>query len=189
MNLNTSGVYAIRNTTDGRAYVGSAANIRTRWNTHRCELRLGKHRNSRLSAAWSLFGEAAFAFEILELAAPADLKSREQFWLDHFIAGDAAYNWQPVAYSASGQPISEETKRKLSAIARVRPPVSDQTRAKMSKTRKGRKASPEGVAKRAEAHRGMKRSDETRAKMSAVWERKRQAKVASAAGADLKTLA
>jgi biotin operon repressor len=62
----TAGVYAIRNTTNGRVLLGSSVNLHGPFNRHRTELRLGSHRCPELQADWNRLGEDAFAFEILE---------------------------------------------------------------------------------------------------------------------------
>lgn len=49
-----------------------------------------------------------------------------------------------------------------------RPPVSDETRRKMSEAQKGKKRSPEAIAKTAAAHRGIPLSEATKKKMSAT---------------------
>lgn len=58
-------VYAIRNTVNNRAYIGSTSNFKSRWHTHRSTLRRGIHHSFILQKAWDKYGEAAFAFELL----------------------------------------------------------------------------------------------------------------------------
>lgn len=45
---NTSGIYQILCTKNGKMYVGSAVNVRKRWNNHIEELKNQKHGNSLL---------------------------------------------------------------------------------------------------------------------------------------------
>jgi GIY-YIG catalytic domain len=54
------GVYQIRCKRNGKFYVGSAVNLRTRWDTHRRDLRRGSHHNPYLQLAWKLYGEINF---------------------------------------------------------------------------------------------------------------------------------
>jgi group I intron endonuclease len=78
------GVYTIRHTAfDGRAYIGSSIDIAGRLQSHRSQLRRGKHGCRSLQQAFDQYGEAAFAFEVLELAPEAELASRENFWIEH----------------------------------------------------------------------------------------------------------
>lgn len=61
-----SGVYAVRCTRTGQAFVGGTQNIATRRSGVWSALRLGSHPNARLQGAWNAHGETAFAFEVLE---------------------------------------------------------------------------------------------------------------------------
>jgi len=62
-----SGIYQIRCLLTGKIYVGSAVDIRARWNHHRDMLKRKKHRNKYLQAAWNKYGENNFECSILEL--------------------------------------------------------------------------------------------------------------------------
>ena len=80
-----------------------------------------------------------------------------------------------MSLAQKGRTVTEETKAKMSAAARNKPPVSDETRKKLSAKSKGRigpwagkTVPPELVAKRADANRGRKDSDEARLKKSAA---------------------
>jgi group I intron endonuclease len=78
----SSGIYQLRCLPTGKVYVGSATNFQARLSFHRRRLNQGKHFNPHLQAAWDLFGKENFEFSILELVRPADLLSREQFWIE-----------------------------------------------------------------------------------------------------------
>jgi group I intron endonuclease len=62
-------VYAIVNTLNGSKYIGSTLNPKSRWGTHRCLLRKGKHHSFILQKAWNKYGEAAFRFDVLLICA------------------------------------------------------------------------------------------------------------------------
>lgn len=85
-------------------------------------------------------------------------------------AGAALANMCDGGGGSTGMVHSEDAKRRISLAktGKKRAPFSDETRARMSAAAKGRKQSPEAIAKTAAAHRGMKRSPETLAKMSAA---------------------
>lgn len=156
-----SGVYVIE--CGKRQYVGSAKDIRARWSMHRHELRKGIHHSRFLQRAWDKYGEAAFAFRILEECESEQCVEREQYWID---ALAPVFNMHRLARSPLGVKRSAETRAKLSAIASKRtPPMankhhSEETRAKM----RGRIVS--------EATREKQRnrivSEETRAKLRAA---------------------
>ncbi len=67
------GVYRIRNTENGRNYVGFSTNALARMNRHRAELGFGSERCQELQSDWDSLGAAAFQFEVLdELERDAD---------------------------------------------------------------------------------------------------------------------
>lgn len=76
----TSGVYQIR-CSDGRIYIGSSVDIRSRWAHHLHSLQHNSHSNSRLQAAWNNT-DSTFAFSVLENAARNELFTAEQAWID-----------------------------------------------------------------------------------------------------------
>lgn len=99
------GVYAIVNSVTGKAYIGSAVNIRRRWTQHRRELRDGTHNNGYLAASWAKRGEDAFTFHVIEEVPDSlSLVEREQAWLDEMRTFDPerGYNISPTAYSILG---------------------------------------------------------------------------------------
>jgi hypothetical protein len=65
-----------------------------------------------------------------------------------------------------GRTHTEETKEKMREAALSRPPVSDASRAKMSATRRGKKASPGAIAARSKGLREYWSNTENRAKQS-----------------------
>lgn len=60
------GIYAIRNSANGKLYLDRSTNLTGSLNRHRLELKLGTHRNPAMMQDWRQYGEAQFAFEILE---------------------------------------------------------------------------------------------------------------------------
>jgi group I intron endonuclease len=170
------GVYLIRNVTNNKVYVGSAArSIHERWTCHKWQLRHNKHENRHLQHAWGKYGEQAFEFIILESIENVDtILEREQFWLDLYMSRDrsACYNNSPTAGSCRGVKLSKETKermrvaqtgkkysdearQKMSESGKLRPPPSDATRAKLSKALRGRRRTPETADKIAKTYAGL----------------------------------
>lgn len=172
-----SGIYKIVNKNNGRLYIGSAKNVQVRCGLHRSALRGGRHPNRYLQAAWAKYGEASFAFEQIEQCPVGCLLQREQFWIDEH-GFDELYNLRPQAASQLGIKWSPETLAKMKAAAQRRaqspewrkkiseaqkgrvpayfingkpPPVTDETRKRMSLAHKTRPPqSPETRARRAE---------------------------------------
>lgn len=97
-----SGIYQITCVPTGKVYVGSTVNIRERWYRHRRLLRVGKHQNPHLQAAWDRYGEACFELSILELAERWDLLIVEQKWIDRIGCADPARGFN--IYETAGSP-------------------------------------------------------------------------------------
>jgi hypothetical protein len=96
------GVYQIRNLANEKILVGSSQNLPGIFNRHKFGLRMGSHQNKALQAEWSQFGEARFAFEILDELTPKedpaydyreDLALLENLWLEQLQPhGERGYN-------------------------------------------------------------------------------------------------
>jgi group I intron endonuclease len=118
--------------------------------------------------AWKKYGEAAFAFEVLEECEPEFLVSSEQWWINML---RPEYNLSPTAGSSLGCRRTPETRAKIAAAGTGRP-CSDETRAKRSVAMTGRTVSVEHRAKLSVALTGnknglgSKRTPESKAKMS-----------------------
>lgn len=189
------GIYTITHVASGRCYVGSAVNLRKRWNLHRANLNNGTHHNPHLQQAWKKYGVDAFTWEVIEnVADKSALIQREQFYLDTL---HPEFNHCKIAGSRLGSKQSPEavTKTRAKLTGRKRHPeeiaktsaackgrtISEEQRAKISQSltgqkfsneRKaaiaGRKLSEEHKAKLAAANRCRKCSEETKAKLALV---------------------
>lgn len=187
--LAQSGIYAIRNKVNGKQYVGSAVNLRSRLIYHFSFLSRGKHANSKLQRAWIKYG--ADAFEKLVLEHVSDVSSlvvREQHWIDTIGSAKVGYNIRHIAQSNQGLTASEATKAKMSASQSDRR-HSDEARAKISaaKTGKSMGLSDEDKARWSAIRIGRKHSAEARAKIAeAGTGRKRSPKSVQKAIASMK---
>lgn len=174
----SSGIYRIACEANGKAYVGSAVNLRARWALHRSALAAGKHCNSHLQRAWDKYGGlGAFHFEVVELVPRERLLEVEQRHIDEcpdkFNICQKAGNTLGVR-SNVGARRSAETRARQSAALRGHA-TSDETRAKMkaSSARRWAKAKAEGFSEetRAKQQASQRRkvfTPETRAKLSAA---------------------
>ena len=86
-----SGVFLIRNTVNGKVFVGTGLDIAGIINRYKFELTKGSHYNKRLQAEWNEFGGEKFDFEIVDQISQsegaatdprADLKLLEELWLE-----------------------------------------------------------------------------------------------------------
>lgn len=138
MELDVSGVYKIRNTVNGRFYIGSAVNIRKRWNHHLTFLRKGKHHSRHLQCSFNKYGSEAFTVEVLEVttASRNALIEREQHYLDTLRPyRNSGYNVCRKAGSTLGvkhtKAVREKVRRRMLGNipwnkGRKRPPFSEE---------------------------------------------------------------
>lgn len=100
------GIYQIRNTLNGKIFLGYAQDLQGIFNSNRFQLKMGGHTNKALQNEWNEFGEAAFAFEVLDQLQPqpghqanylSELKELYQLWLDNLEPfGDKGYIQKPL---------------------------------------------------------------------------------------------
>lgn len=160
-----SGIYAIRNTINDRAYVGSSSNLYKRLNAHKNSLLKNSHINSALNNFCKTYGVDKFFVEIIEFCETKDLIIRENFYIKKLKGYGHGFNCSPIAESpCRGKETSMETRNKLS-IARKKY-ISENTEENNNRLNKGRlisnKMRKEGLIK--PSNLGKKASDETRLK-------------------------
>jgi group I intron endonuclease len=180
--MKVQGIYVIRNTISGRIYVGSARCIDNRWATHRHSLANGKHHSRLLQRSWTKHGPSAFSFEVLEVVQDAsELLAREQHWIDALSAFDPSwergFNGYPIAGSPRGHKISPELRAKLSALrkgrkktpehlAKITPSRNEGRKRWIAKIRSDPEATREHSAKLSAAFKGKTKTPEHRAKIA-----------------------
>ena len=100
------GVYQVRNTVDGRAFVARSVDLPSALNRERAALRFGAHGNAALQRDWNALGPDAFAFEVLDTLTPPegqpaydpadDLRVLEALWLERLQPyGERGYLQEP----------------------------------------------------------------------------------------------
>ncbi len=136
--VESSGIYQIRNLVNGKVYVGSATCFRVRWGVHRNALNKGRHHSKHLQDSWRKHGSHEFAFEILERCERGSLIEKEQAWID---ARNPEFNICKVAGSTLGQLHDSGTRDKIAARAKGRKclPRSPEYRKKLSEAHAGKK--------------------------------------------------
>lgn len=97
-----AGVYQVKNTANGKVFLGSSLNLEGPLNRHKFMLKNGGHTNKPLQKDWDEFGPEKFVFEILEVVKITDdpnfnlkdeLTLLEQIWLEELQPfGERGYN-------------------------------------------------------------------------------------------------
>lgn len=113
-----AGIYKITNTLNGLYYIGSTVNIKKRHYGHFSKLRVNKHDNFHLQAAFNKYGESAFHFEIVEEClgkSIEELRAVEQKYLDAISDWRECYNMARVANHLKAlPPVKESARQKMS---------------------------------------------------------------------------
>lgn len=96
------GIFQIRNTANGKIFVGGSPNLDKVYNKHELQLKVGSHPNKALQADWKTFGPEKFVCEVLEELKPAEepgrddrkeLERMEERWLEKLQPyGEKGYN-------------------------------------------------------------------------------------------------
>lgn len=74
------GIYVIKNTVNGKRYVGQSKNLTARWKAHLWCLRNDYHaENLHLRRAWKKYGAQAFVFVIIQRT--KKLLTQERYWV------------------------------------------------------------------------------------------------------------
>ena len=142
---NISGIYKITCTVTGKFYIGSAKDIYLRLARHKSDLGRNVHHNILLQRAVNKYGKDVFEFEILEFVDDTEsLLKREQHYLDTLNPCDINVGFNLVAKAGltpSG-PLSEETKAKISKTLTGHK-HTEETKLKISQGNKGKSLSEE----------------------------------------------
>lgn len=163
-------VYLIRNCLNGKVYVGqTTGTVSTRWVQHRSCARVIKD-CKHLHSAVAKYGSAAFTIETLASCADLDTLNK----LEHYFIKTVFQSTNRlIGYNIKGGGDSigrcpEETRKKISETKRRRG-LSPAGRAAIAASNRTRVLSPESREKIAATHRGRPVSEETRARKSAAF--------------------
>jgi hypothetical protein len=93
--VTAKGIYALRCTTSGEAWIGNAKDLKSAETGLLFALRSGGHINHGMQAAWKQHGADAFRFEVLEEFDPElpemnlrdELRNRQKWWRNELNAG------------------------------------------------------------------------------------------------------
>ncbi len=177
------GIYAIKNNTNNKLYIGQSQTLKRRISTHKNNLMKNKDSCIYLQRAWNQDGKEKFEFYIVEECAIELLDERETYWIKelHSHASENGYNisWGGDA-PMRNRKHSDETKIKMSKNSpryNLGRKMSDEQKKKLSEDRIGdkhwawgTKHSPETIEKmkknNVKTSLGKKATNETREKQS-----------------------
>jgi hypothetical protein len=129
---NKSGIYLIHNNINGKKYIGSGMDLSKRLATYYFPSRLCDGRY--ISNSILKYGHGSFSVVVLDILSNTstsikkDIISKEQQCINLY---KPVYNLNPIAGSSMGFKHSEESKRLISEF-RIGKPLSDETKKKLS---------------------------------------------------------
>lgn len=108
-------VYAIRNKTTGKVYIGSTiTSFNKRWSYHIYRLNKNKHINIFLQRAWNKYGKDNFIFEIIEICS-TNVRERELHWIKCYSSTNMTFGYNLSLITDKGSPLlSKESRAKIS---------------------------------------------------------------------------
>lgn len=145
-------IYKIVNVATEDFYVGSAVKPKRRKWEHWAALKKGTHHCSALQAAWAEFGEDAFEFVVVEEVSDESLLLVEDTYLMQHAGRSHCYNTalstqEPASATPSVRAKIRASMQRLYVDKENHPrfgkPHSDETKAKLSVSRKGKAAGSE----------------------------------------------
>ena len=152
------GIYKITNKLNGKVYIGQSRDIDARWRQH-----INAKDNYAIHNAIKKYGKENFSFEVL-LECPAEMLNvweRDMIALYDCISPNG-YN---LTEGGEGHHLSEETRLKMSNTRKGKH-HSEETKIKISNAQKGIPLSEETRLKMSEARKGKHHSEETKIKIS-----------------------
>jgi group I intron endonuclease len=140
-------VYCVSNTHNGKCYIGQTSQpLMTRWNHHLWNAEKGK--DTRFYRAIRKYGRDTFSIvQLRQCESRHESDTFEKYFIYFFNSYDFAYGYNGTLGGDGGVPTEE-------------------TRAKISRAKKGKKLSPQRIAQMSLSRIGKKHSAETRIKIA-----------------------
>lgn len=85
------GIYGIKCVVNGKVYIGRSEDIRTRWRSHKNDLKSDRHINKQLQKDWNEFGEDSFEFKVIDTP-EGSLYKLEKKYIAMYRRIDKSYN-------------------------------------------------------------------------------------------------
>ena len=166
-NERTGIIYIARNEVNLKSYIGQTLHPLNRRRSH--HLHLSEQESpTHFHNAIRYHGSDAFTWDILESDIPEyRLSNREELWIDFYDTFNNGYN---MTTGGEGGTPSDEVRAEMSRTRKGRQ-HSDETKQKIGAFFKGKQLTEEHKRKIGEGRRGKKHSAEARAKLSAANQR------------------
>jgi group I intron endonuclease len=167
--IKKSGIYCIENIYNHNKYIGSSSNLEKRKKDHFSALKNNKHPSAHLQNSFCLYGENNFIFKVLLYCEKEALIYYEQKIIETY---NPSYNMRKICVTSNiGVTKSEETRKKISESKTGRKYTKEQLEIKKNEKNSGRfKKGKEhpfyGKTGELSLSYGVKRSEETRKKIS-----------------------
>lgn len=182
------GIYLIRNTDNGKAYVGQSRDILDRFVHHKSDLRHNRHRNRYLQKSYNKYGEGKFEYSILEECTLDEINERESYWIAFYHSNESEYGYNADSGGNAKKVVSESTRQLISMRlsealkgrklpeewkenirkSRIGKKWDDEAKRKMSESKKGKSNKNSGNFKKGQTpwNKGLTLSDVTKSKVS-----------------------
>lgn len=122
--MTVCGIYAIKNTINGKLYIGQSLDVLQRWRQHKHRLDEGTHLNAHLQAAWQMHGANSFLFQVLRVCEPDALGTTEEAVLAA-VPPDLRYNIGPAGDNPTrGLKHGESVRANMSRAKGGRPVIA-----------------------------------------------------------------
>ena len=111
-----SGIYLIKNTVNGKVYVGKTLNFRKRFSKYNYAINHKKVKmiNQRFLNSIVKYGVGKFEFSIIEKCKVDDLSDRELYWMLHYNSTDPEFGYNLRLDSSTGMVTHQLTRDKIS---------------------------------------------------------------------------
>lgn len=107
------GIYQIRNTRNGKLYIGQSVDLTHRKNCHWYDLKNNRHKNIHLQRAYNVEPDA-LVFEVICQCSEQELNGLEIYFIKKYKTTNSKYGYNLDSGGNGAGRMSEETKAKLS---------------------------------------------------------------------------
>jgi group I intron endonuclease len=119
--MKTCAIYAITNRVNGKIYIGQTRDLANRKSAHFAALRLNRHRNRHLQAAYNRHGAGSFAFSVLEiLPSPGQLDNREMTHISLHRSTNPAHGYNAETGGRRNHNITLATRATMTRAQQIR---------------------------------------------------------------------